>query len=142
MPSSSLKPMGLRAYRDRDPLTIVQGDAQVDLGDVIKGNPIGYCSTMRRAAEKPWVTSMVQVGIDGLVNRSFVRPIRRTRCIAKLACSVCNAGLSSACTVAPLATRSWVAATVLKAEFRTSEDQALRVMMTAHRAGGACVVAV
>jgi ATP-dependent Clp protease adaptor protein ClpS len=31
--------------------------------------------------------------------------------------------------------------TVLKAEFRTSEDQALRVMMTAHRRG-VCVVAV
>ena len=31
--------------------------------------------------------------------------------------------------------------TVLKAEFRVSEDQALRVMMTAHRRG-VCVVAV
>lgn len=31
--------------------------------------------------------------------------------------------------------------TVLKAEFRMSEDQALRVMMTAHRRG-VCVVAV
>lgn len=31
--------------------------------------------------------------------------------------------------------------TVLKAEFRMSEDQAARVMMTAHRRG-ACVVAV
>jgi ATP-dependent Clp protease adapter protein ClpS len=31
--------------------------------------------------------------------------------------------------------------TGLKAEFRMSEDQALRVMMTAHRRG-ACVVAV
>ena len=31
--------------------------------------------------------------------------------------------------------------TVLKAEFRMSENQALRVMMTAHRRG-ACVVAV
>jgi agmatinase len=49
-------------------------DAQVDWGDVIKGNPNGYGSTMRRAAEMPWVTSMVQVGIGGLVNRSFVRP--------------------------------------------------------------------
>ena len=31
--------------------------------------------------------------------------------------------------------------TVLKAEFRMSEDQALRVMMTAHRRG-TCVVAI
>jgi ATP-dependent Clp protease adaptor protein ClpS len=31
--------------------------------------------------------------------------------------------------------------TILKAEFRMGEDQALRVMMTAHRRG-ACVVAV
>ena len=37
--------------------------------------------------------------------------------------------------------RDFVVVIVLKAEFRMSEDQALRVMMTAHRRG-ACVVAV
>ncbi len=29
-------------------------------------NPYGYGSTMRRAAELPWVTGMVQIGIRGL----------------------------------------------------------------------------
>ena len=54
------------AYAGRGPLTIVQVDAHVDWGDVIKGNPYGYGSTMRRAAELPWITGMVQVGIRGL----------------------------------------------------------------------------
>jgi agmatinase len=56
----------LRAYVGRGPLTIVQVDGHADWGDVIKGNPNGYGSTMRRAAEMPWVTTMVQVGIGGL----------------------------------------------------------------------------
>ena len=56
----------LRAYQGRDPLTVVQVDGHVDWGDVIKANPNGYGSTMRRAAEMPWVTNMVQVGIGGL----------------------------------------------------------------------------
>ena len=54
------------AYEGRGPLCIVQVDAHVDWGDVIKGNPFGYGSTMRRAAELPWITGMVQVGIRGL----------------------------------------------------------------------------
>ena len=41
-------------------------DGHVDWGDVIKSNPNGYGSTMRRAADMPWVTDMVQVGIGGL----------------------------------------------------------------------------
>jgi agmatinase len=56
----------LRAYEGRGPLTVVQVDGHTDWGDVIKGNPNGYGSTMRRAAEMPWVTNMVQVGIGGL----------------------------------------------------------------------------
>jgi agmatinase len=56
----------LRGYEGRGPLTIVQVDGHCDWGDVIKGNPNGYGSTMRRAAEMPWITSMVQVGIGGL----------------------------------------------------------------------------
>ncbi len=55
-----------RAFEGRGPLTIVQVDAHVDWGDVIRGNPVGYGSTMRRAAENPWVAEMVQVGIRGL----------------------------------------------------------------------------
>jgi agmatinase len=56
----------LRAYEGRGPLTIIQVDGHVDWGNVIQGNPNGYGSTMRRAAEMPWVTNMVQVGIGGL----------------------------------------------------------------------------
>lgn len=54
------------AYEGRGPVTIVQVDAHVDWGDVIQGNPYGYGSTMRRAAELPFVTGMVQIGIRGL----------------------------------------------------------------------------
>jgi agmatinase len=56
----------LRAYEGRGPLTIIQVDGHVDWGNVIQGNPNGYGSTMRRAAEMPWVANMVQVGIGGL----------------------------------------------------------------------------
>lgn len=56
----------LAAYEDHGPLTILQVDAHVDWADAIQDNPYGYGSTMRRAAEYPWVKSMVQVGIRGL----------------------------------------------------------------------------
>jgi agmatinase len=45
---------------------VLQIDAHADWGDVIQGNPWGYGSTMRRAAELPWITGMVQVGVRGL----------------------------------------------------------------------------
>jgi agmatinase len=54
------------AYEGRGPLTMVQVDAHVDWGDVIQGNPYGYGSPMRRAAEMSWFTGMVQVGVRGL----------------------------------------------------------------------------
>jgi agmatinase len=56
----------IAAYEGRGPITILQVDAHVDWADVIRGNPYGYGSTMRRAAECPAVTAMVQVGIRGL----------------------------------------------------------------------------
>jgi agmatinase len=46
--------------------TVLQVDAHADWGDVLQGNPYGYGSTMRRAAECAWVTGMVQVGARGL----------------------------------------------------------------------------
>lgn len=55
-----------QAFEGQGPLTILQLDAHVDWGDVIQGNPFGYGSTMRRAAELPWITGMVQVGMRGL----------------------------------------------------------------------------
>lgn len=56
----------LAAYEGHDPLTILHVDAHVDWADVIRGNPYGYGSTMRRTSEYPWVRAMVQVGIRGL----------------------------------------------------------------------------
>jgi agmatinase len=56
----------LRAYEGRGPLTILQIDAHVDWADVIKGNPVGNGSVMRRIAELDWVRNEVQVGIRGL----------------------------------------------------------------------------
>lgn len=54
------------AFADQGPLTVVQIDAHVDWGDDIRGEPLGYGSPMRRLAEMPHVTAMVQVGVRGL----------------------------------------------------------------------------
>lgn len=56
----------LAGFEGHGPLTVLQVDAHVDWADEIQGNPFGYGSTMRRAAEYPWVTKMIQVGIRGL----------------------------------------------------------------------------
>ncbi len=53
-------------FADAGPLTIVQIDAHVDWGDVIRDEPLGYGSPMRRLAEMPHITGMIQVGIRGL----------------------------------------------------------------------------
>jgi agmatinase len=56
----------LAAFAEHGPVTVVQVDAHVDWGDAIRGERLGYGSPMRRAAEMPWVTGMVQVGVRGL----------------------------------------------------------------------------
>ena len=56
----------LAAFENHAPLTILQIDAHLDWGDVVRGNPFGYGSTMRRASEMPWVRGMVQIGMRGL----------------------------------------------------------------------------
>jgi agmatinase len=56
----------IQAYEGHRPITVLQVDAHVDWADVIRGNAYGYGSTMRRAAECPAVTAMVQVGMRGL----------------------------------------------------------------------------
>lgn len=53
-------------FEGTGPYTVLQVDAHTDWADVIQGNPYGYGSTMRRAAECSWITSMVQVGARGL----------------------------------------------------------------------------
>ncbi len=54
------------AFADQGPLTVVQIDAHVDWGDDVRSEPMGYGSPMRRLAEMPHVTAMVQVGVRGL----------------------------------------------------------------------------
>jgi len=56
----------LAAYDGLGPVTVVQIDAHVDWGGTIQDEDNGYGSPMRRAAEMPWVTGMLQVGIRGL----------------------------------------------------------------------------
>lgn len=56
----------IAAYDGYGPITVVQIDAHVDWGDTIQDEDNGYGSPMRRAAEMPWVTGMMQVGIRGL----------------------------------------------------------------------------
>jgi agmatinase len=53
-------------FEGAGPYTVLQVDAHADWADVLQQNPYGYGSTMRRAAELPWVTNMVQVGTRGL----------------------------------------------------------------------------
>lgn len=45
------------------PLTILQIDAHIDWREERRGEPLGYSSTMRRAAELPHVERIVQVGM-------------------------------------------------------------------------------
>jgi len=56
----------LAAFDGHGPVTVVQVDAHVDWADEIRGTGLGYGSPMRRAAEFPHVTGMLQLGIRGL----------------------------------------------------------------------------
>lgn len=56
----------LAGYEGHGPVTVLQIDAHVDWADEVRGEPLGYGSPMRRVAEMPWVTGMVQVGIRGM----------------------------------------------------------------------------
>ncbi|WP_267395741.1 MULTISPECIES: arginase family protein [unclassified Sphingomonas] len=56
----------LAGFEKHGPVTVVQVDAHVDWADDIRGENQGYGSPMRRVAEMPWVTGMLQIGIRGL----------------------------------------------------------------------------
>jgi agmatinase len=58
----------LRAYAGRGPLCVVHLGADLDWQDDVNGVPDGPWSAMRRVAELPWVTAMVQVGLRGSGN--------------------------------------------------------------------------
>ncbi|SLN37304.1 agmatinase [Roseisalinus antarcticus] len=51
------------AFSDQPPVHLVQIDAHLDFVDERHGVRTGHGNPMRRAAEKPWVTGLTQVGI-------------------------------------------------------------------------------
>ncbi len=53
----------IEAFEGRGDIHILQIDAHLDFVDVRHGVRHGHGSPMRRAAEKPWVTGLTQVGI-------------------------------------------------------------------------------
>jgi agmatinase len=53
----------IAAYEGRGPIHIVQIDAHLDFVDERHGVRFGHGSPMRRAAEKPWVSGLTQIGI-------------------------------------------------------------------------------
>ncbi|MEM8740587.1 MAG: agmatinase [Pseudomonadota bacterium] len=53
----------IEAFEDQDPIHVVQLDAHLDFVDSRHGVTRGHGNPMRRAAEKPWVTGLTQLGI-------------------------------------------------------------------------------
>lgn len=53
----------VNAFRDQEPIHIVQIDAHLDFVDERHGVRFGHGNPMRRAAEKPYVTGLSQIGI-------------------------------------------------------------------------------
>ncbi|GAA4229282.1 agmatinase [Sagittula marina] len=53
----------IEAYEDQQPFHLLQIDAHLDFVDERHGVTRGHGNPMRRAAEKPWITGLTQVGI-------------------------------------------------------------------------------
>ena len=53
----------IAAFEGRGPFHVVQVDAHLDFVDERHGVRFGHGSPMRRAAEKPWVSGLTQIGI-------------------------------------------------------------------------------
>ncbi len=53
----------IEAFEGKGPIHILQIDAHLDFVDQRHGVRVGHGSPMRRAAEKPWVSGLTQVGI-------------------------------------------------------------------------------
>jgi len=53
----------INAFEDQEPIHIVQIDAHLDFVDERHGVRYGHGNPMRRAAEKPYVTGLTQIGI-------------------------------------------------------------------------------
>lgn len=60
----------IEAYEGRGPIHILQIDAHLDFVDERHGVRTGHGNPLRRAAEKPWVTGMTQVGIRNVSSTS------------------------------------------------------------------------
>ena len=56
----------LSGFADHGPLCVVQIDAHLDYRDERRGFKHGFSSQMRRAAEMPWVGSIMQIGLRGV----------------------------------------------------------------------------
>ncbi|MDH5356618.1 MAG: arginase family protein [Gammaproteobacteria bacterium] len=56
----------LEAYREHEPITILQLDAHIDWRDEVSGETMGLSSNMRRASEMGWVENIIQVGARGI----------------------------------------------------------------------------
>jgi agmatinase len=54
------------AYQGHEPLTVVQIDAHIDWRHEVNGVTEGPSSTMRRAAEMPWIGRLIQIGLRGV----------------------------------------------------------------------------
>jgi agmatinase len=61
----------LRGYQEHGPLCVVQIDAHLDYRDQRQGFNDGFSSQMRRAAEMPWVRSLMQIGLRGVGSGRF-----------------------------------------------------------------------
>ena len=53
----------INAFEGQEPVHLVQIDAHLDFVDERHGVRYGHGNPMRRAAEKPWVTGLSQIGI-------------------------------------------------------------------------------
>lgn len=53
----------IAAFENQEPIHLVQLDAHLDFVDERHGVRFGHGSPMRRAAERPWVTGLTQLGI-------------------------------------------------------------------------------
>lgn len=58
--------LALRGFEGQEPFHILQIDAHIDYRDEVDGVRDGYSSPMRRAAEMPWVKSIVHCGTRGV----------------------------------------------------------------------------
>ncbi|MEP3331820.1 agmatinase [Sedimentitalea sp.] len=83
----------INAFDDQDPIHVVQIDAHLDFVDERHGVRFGHGNPMRRAAEKPYVTGLSQIGIrnvsstarDGYVDaRSMGSDIQSVRHVRRM----------------------------------------------------------